>query len=368
MILSRSIIHELVKEKKQKDIPQAAPSFNEGQLLDVESLPVTSLIDSIVKIYGTKGNSSAQGTFDLAGGFAFPHHLNKFIAGEDDFLDFTKKAMQCLLNACRDINFATGGYIAFGHYISEVADNSDMLLIAMVKKRDGITLNNLVPETIQEVDLSKLHQAVRINISSYKEWVLENEKADGAINPVNSYLSFVSPRNNKDASGYFVDAIGCTNAVLDKVATSKVISAVNDFFESKQALKTFKREAKETIASKLYDISKSDNPECAIETIDSWVTAFIPDELQDEMSGEFCTLANNDPYNVPALFKPNSTAALNAMKLKLNAKDFGWSLNIERTILGDSDTALIEFDKENKRLIINELPQDIMDSIKEALN
>lgn len=366
MILSESIIHELVKEKKLKDIPRIAPSFNEGQMLDVESLPVQSLVNSIVKIYGTKGNSSAQGTFDLAGGFSFPRHLNKFIAGEENFFDFTKNSMQCLLNACRDINFATGGYIVFGHYISEVAGSSDMLLIAMVKKRDGITLNNLIPETIQEVDLSKLHQAVRINITSYQEWIDENNKNTDP-NPINSYLSFVSPRNNKDASGYFVDAIGCTNAVLDKVATNKVIAAVDDFFKSNDALKIFKREAKETIASNLYEISKSENSECAIETIDSWVTAFIPDELQDEMAGEFCTLANNDPYNVPAIFKPNSTVALNAMKLKLNAKDFGWSLNIERTILGKSDTDLIEFDKDNNRLIINELPKDISDSIEEAL-
>jgi len=366
MILIESIIHELNKEKKQKDNPQKAPSISKGQLLNVEALPVQSLVNSIMKIYGTKGNSSAQGTFDLSGGFSFPHHLNQFLAGTYSFSLFTEKAMQCLLNASRDINFATGGYLVFGHYTAESSDNSNMLLIAMVKKRDGITLNNLIPETIQEVDLSKLHQAVRINITNYQQWKIEQDKKTEP-NPINSYLSFVSPRNNKDASGYFVDAIGCTNAVLDKVATTNVISAVNNFFESNIALKKYKREAKEEIASNLYEISKLDPPECSIETIDAWVTAYIPDELQEELAGTFCELANNEPYNVPAIFKPNSTVALNAMKLKLNAKEFGWSLNIERTILGKSSTDLIEFDKINNRLIINELPKSISNSIEEAL-
>lgn len=369
MELQRAIIHELIKEKKQKDRPAIEPIIVEGQLLDVGAEAVTTLVDSVVSIYGTKGNSSAQGTFDHDGDYRFPSHLDSFIAGGDTtFKEFTDNAMNCLKTAAGRKNFATGGYLVFGHYKSTAAtSDNEMLLIAMVKKRNGITLHNLVPETIQEVDLSKLHQAVKINITKYKNWQQQEEQVNIELNSINSYLSFVSPKTSEEASGYFIDAIGCTNAVADKKATKDVLDAVSTFFNSDDRLKPLKKHAKEEVASKLYEQSQSENPECSLDTVDAWVTAILPDELQDEYANKFTEHANNEPHNVPSVFKSNATEAKKGISLKIGSKDNGWSLNMERSLLGTERNSAIRYDSGNNQLIIRELPDNIVRNLMTAL-
>lgn len=372
MELRQAIIHELIKERIVRDEPTPTPSIIEGNLLDVSSIAVTTLINSILNIYGTKGNSSSQGTFDLDGGLSFPGHIDHFIeqsVNSTNFEELSKLAMACLLTAVQSENLATGGYIVFGHYASSSPSASvdeEMLLIAMVKKRDGITLQNLIPKTVQEVDLSKLHQAVRINVTRYKQW--KENTTSGEVNSVNSYLSFISPKVNKTTSGYFVKAMGCTNAVADRKATKDVLSAVSAFFANHEQLKESKKTAKEEVAQKLFERSKSENPECSLDTVDAWVTAMIPEELQPELANKFTEFANNEPYNVPSAFKSNSTEAKNGISLKIASKEVGWSMNMERCLLGTDTGSTIQYDKSNKKLIIRELPSNIMRNLDAALD
>ncbi|MFT4926184.1 MAG: nucleoid-associated protein [Phenylobacterium sp.] len=365
MELQQAIIHELVKEKKQKDAPDVEPQVLEGQLLDVESDAVKTLVDSILNIYGTKGNSSARGTFNKVDDYSFPKHVDHFI--EDANLDFKAlsiQAMACLKKASKDKNFATGGYLVFGYYKSAIGET---ILIAMVKKRKGITLRNLIPETVQEVDLSKLHQAVRINVAKYKDWSQQEALEEVELNSVNSYLSFVSPKVNEETSGYFIEAIGCTNAIADKQATKDVIAAVGAFFNSDEQLKPLKKDAKEEVASKLYEISKSDNPECSLDTVDAWVTAIIPEELQDRYANKFTQHANNEPFNVPSVFKSNSTEAKKGLNVKIGNTKEGWSLNLARYLLGTQGDATIQYDQDEHLIIIRDLSDAVEKNIRTAL-
>ena len=199
MELKQAIIHELVKVVPKAGESNLGTSVITGELLTVSDEPVTKLVQSISEIYGKKGNSSSQGTFDDQSGFTFKSDFNDFLAGTLDFKSFSEGTMNCLKSAAETVNFATGGYLVFGHYAARAtAVDDEMILIAMVKKKSGFTLENLVPKTVQEVDLSKLHQAVRINVSRYKEWQNQGQEVDADldVNDINAYLSFISPKAN----------------------------------------------------------------------------------------------------------------------------------------------------------------------------
>lgn len=367
MSLQQAIIHELIKERKQKDTPMPSPEIKEGTLLVINDDAVSTLVDSVRSIYGTKGNSSAQGTFNVEDeSYVFPSQIDEFIAGNRDFTALSLSTMSNLRHSCKDKNLATGGYLIFGHYYSTVAGNEyDMLLIAMVKRKSGITLKDLVPEKIQEVDLSKLHQAVRIDLNKYKLW---REHKDHDVNPVSSYLTFVSPKQNEDTSGYFIDAIGCSDAVPDKDATRNVLAAALKFFQQEDDLKSIARELKEDIARQLFELSKSDNPECSLDTVDAWVTAKLPEQYQDTYGNKFTEFANNEPFNVPTVFKSHANAAKAGIKMKLDAVSIGWSLNLERNLIGENNDAKIQYIPEQNRLVIKELPERIRASIEAELN
>ena len=367
MELQKAIIHELVKDRRVKGEPKKAVEVEQGTLLDVSETAVTSLINSILKIYGTKGNSSSQGTFNKEGSYTFPIHLDNFLKKDSgfSFKDLSLGIMHNLKAEASKKNFATGGYIVFGHYKSRSPKQaeSEMLLVGMVKKKDGITLNaNMIPEAIQEVDLSKLHQAVRVNITTYQRYA---ETTDNIADPASAYLSFVSPKANNDASGYFIDAVGCTNAIPDKDATKNVLAAVNAFFKTYPELNDLRKSAKEEVATKLYEKSKSDDPECSLDTIDSWVTSIIPDSMQDRLANKFTAFANNDPYNVPAIFKSNSSEAKKGISLKLAEKN-GWSLNLERTLLGTAKSDKIQFT--GSSLTIRKLSKEVIEELRSALS
>jgi len=360
----------MIKNVREKGVQPEEPEIITGNLLDITSEPVSSLVDSIKSIYGRKGNNAASGTFDEneAGLGSFKNNLDNFLHSEyqegdialeqDEFVKFSLLTMNILKNKIRKSNFATGGYLVFGHYLPEEKDidSNGFMLVAMVKNKDGIILNNLVPEKIQPVDLSKLHQAVKVNIERYSNFY-------NAINPeereFQTYLTFISPKINESSSGYFVDAIGCINAIPHNIATKSAIRAVDAFFEKNQGLEDYRREAKEDIARKLYELSGKENADCTLDTLDSWVNAHIPADLQAIYEDEFSSFANTDPFNVPPTFKSNQKAAQSAMKLKIDAKEIGWKMDFDRNLLGDTETAKIFYDKETGKLILKDLPDNI---------
>src|SRR3546814_20818942 len=77
----------------------------------------------------------------------------------------SKVAMEELRGKASQESFATGGHVCFFVYRIRT---SSFLLVAMVKERGGMVLSAaLEPTEITEIDLSKLHQAARVNLDRY---------------------------------------------------------------------------------------------------------------------------------------------------------------------------------------------------------
>lgn len=369
MQLQKAVIHELVKEPAKDGNPAIEAHVSEAeQLLDADNEATVHLVESIQGLYGTKGNSSSQGRFDFEGGYTFPEQLNQYIdsAGDDDsFLDMTLNAMANLVRESSSENFATGGYIVFAFYLQ---NGEEFVLAAMVKKRDGITLKNLVPETVQEVDLSKLHQAIKINLSRYllvKE-ADERENVDGQA----TYLSFISPKANSSASGYFISAFGCSDAIPAGVLTKNAISAVKNFFNGDERLEHLASRAYDQVIGYLEDTLDRDDPSCSLDELNHLVNALIPADLSAELADSFPVFANQEPYFLPESFYTNSSAVKKAKRVNLKGLEGAWSLNVEKRVLGatvDDDIQFID-NGIGSEIRIRNLSDKIIEQLRDVIS
>jgi nucleoid-associated protein len=379
--LKHAVIHELIKERREKDAETNAAKFDDGPMLDVNAPPVVKLIESINKIYGRSGNSSSVGTFDNSES-NFPDEFGRYYTTQSDgsleqktpaeineisesaFRTLTLVAMKQLKNKSEKQPFATGGYIVFAHYtVDNVSDDlQDMLLIAMVKKRDGIVLENLVPTTVQEVDISKLHQAAKVNFQRYE--IFKSELEDQRT--IHNYLTFVSPKAETEASGYFIEAVGCKDASSEHAATSVAVKAIGAFFDQSDSLKAIKRTGKEQVLSHMFAVSETESRDCTIEQIENWVNALLGPELSEYMN-TFTEFASGEPYNLPANFKCNKSIIKKNMRLKIASED-GWRFDFEKSLLGTDSKSKIKFSATDRSITINDLSSKVIQILSQEFD
>lgn len=353
------VIHHLRKESKQP----IQPSVIKEETLDSNAESVRKLVEGVISLYGTKGNNAIFGTFANSmeeRGF-FPGAFEKFRQGTqsaNDFISLTKTAMNSLQAKARDVNFASGGYILFASYHT---DNKPFLLMAMIKQREGIQLNeNLEPVGIQELDLNKLHQAARINIERY----LEHEAAEGKDKEQFSYLSFVSPRTNQSASGYFIKALGCSGGVAASRATDSACKEVAKFFRKKPELKAKVSVLKTDVISYLrecYEEQRASTINDLTAIARKHLPADYDDEKRDELEKELAEYLNSEDVQVPNEFRVHLATINKHARVKIKAPN--WQIQFEKHALGNNENAEIWYDKPNSRLVINNLTAEMKSAI-----
>jgi nucleoid-associated protein len=233
----------------------------------------------------------------------------------------------------------------------------------MLKKRDGLRLKDLKPESIQEVDLSKLHQAIKINLTRYlifKEALAAEEPTQGA------YLSFISPQKNKSASGYFISAFGCTDALPAAEATKSALEAVRSFFEDDVRLDYLKVNAQDATVALLEDSLKKEEKTCSIDELNNLVNSIIPIEFIDELRDTFVEFANAEPYSVPDRFYTSQSEVTKAKKVKLRGIGGAWSLNFEKRVLGSTNAADIQY-RDDHTILIRNLTDAMKNQLEQAI-
>ena len=357
-----AVIHHLRKESKK---PIEKPVIKD-ETLDSGSKSVQKLVDGVINLYGTKDNNAIFGTFSSSleeRGF-FPQSFEDFRSSEqteEEFIEMTKVAMRSLQSKARDVNSASGGYLLFASYTS---DNKPFLLIAMIKQREGIQLNeNLEPIGIQELDLSKLHQAARINIERY---LMHEETESEEDREQLSYLSFVSPRSNQSASGYFIKALGCSGGVAASRATDTACREIANFFQSKSDLLPHKKELKTEVFEYLrdcYDEKRSATINDLTAIARRHLPAEYDDEMRTEVEEELSEHLNSEETRLPSEFRVHLATINRHAKTKL--KSANWQLQFEKHSLGKDENAEIWYDKVNNRLVINNLTTEIQSEISD---
>lgn len=110
---------------------------------------------------------------------------------------------------------AKGGYLLFNHYIHT---SEHFLSIVLLRKKTGLTLSSgLSLNTIEQIDLDRLHLAARINLTAWQNGTSKR------------YISFKSGKTAKEVTDYFSDFIGCKIYTQAKEDTANLLNATKVF-------------------------------------------------------------------------------------------------------------------------------------------
>lgn len=364
MQLNKVIVHELIKEKSE-DIQD---SNYRDAVLNPGNEAVVKLVEGILKVYGTRYNSAHYGVFlTNEGRGAFPDAFEEYKAIEesedDEFITLTRTAMERLYDKASASHFATGGYIVFSDFTSQ---NERFFLIAMIKKTPGITLTEeLEPEELEQLDLSKLHQAARINFSklaAYDE--AEIEERDGL-----NYLSFISSASSKSASGYFVTALGCSPGTASGKATDNLLRESKRFFRENDGLKSRGEDFFNDLMDYLGE-KEASGESVKLAEVGHVVIRHIPGNMadqSDELLDAYMTRLNSEEVAVPAEF-PANKRSLNK-HTRITAGGESWKFSFEKNALSSTDPAAdVFYNRDQESITLTRLPAGMIEDILEALD
>ncbi|HHC7117572.1 TPA: nucleoid-associated protein [Vibrio parahaemolyticus] len=359
--IHRAVVHELIKEKNEE--PQ--PLHYRQSLLPVDNESVQNVIAGVVNIYGRKNNSARYGVFrdDEASG-SVPDSFYEYSELEDvsdeDFMALSKSVMQELFREATGVAFATGGHILFSDYES---DGVRFYLAAMIKQKSGFAFSDtLGVEDLEYIDLSKLHQAIKINFSKYSAY----QNADDIERQDSTYLSFVSPQTSQSAAGYFIQAMGCKAGAPSAKATQAAVDESVGFFESKEDLKAHAPNLKRALTVYLEQKAESNEP-ATLPDIEGIARRFFPtddEEQADRYADEFVTYLNREESGVPPEFPVNKTKLKTMTHLVYKGDDL--HLEFDKEDIGGNPSARVYFD--GAKVIIKDLPQDLIDKLNQQIN
>ncbi|WP_369789575.1 nucleoid-associated protein [Rouxiella sp. WC2420] len=354
--LRHCVIHDLIKESGK----QAVETKIKTKVLPNNDIYVQTLIEELYGLIGKKESQAARGTFDSnIDVYKVPAAFNKYYESNstsEDFISFSKTCMNELSKQAKDPHriAASGGAIVFSHF--EVK-GSNYFLVTMIKQKDALGLNDdLIPVRTVEIDLSKIHQAARINYDRYFNHITSQDEDKP------NYLAFVSPKSNIDASGYFVSALGCSDSLPPSKATELALTGVRQFFEANVDLKPFKQPAYEAVFTYLKE--KANGETASINDIEHVVRGIVPPKLGDVINN-LSEFLNSDDIGLPNEF--GVSQATLTRRSRVRTKSDGWELVFEKRVLGTRDGADIRYVKAENKIIISNLDDDTKAKIEKAL-
>ena len=332
--------------------------------LDINNPALSFLVDGINGLIGKDGNSVVYGQFSSDGREgpfpkSFKDYIGKFGAANEDaeFVGLTHLVMDQLVAQAAQQVLSTGGHILCALYESGA---SDFFIVASMKERGGIQLDaNYVPNKIQEVDLSKVQQAARINIVSFndvKARELLPAPADDDEELDSTYLCFLSKGRDSQASDYFINALGCAKGVASGRATKNAIDNVARFFRDKVELKGLGYKAKMAVVSYLQERLDNNKP-AKLDEICHAATVHVPPELVESILG-LKEYLNGEKNKVPDEFTVNAKSLKERTRIKVETPN--WTLLFERGSLGKDPIAAIYYDEVRRKLTLSNLTPELV--------
>lgn len=368
--LKTAIIHSFKKLAKTSFISDVV---KKEVVLNTENPALQFLVNGIHGLIGKEGNSVVYGQFanDERQG-PFPRRFTEFVAVQDDeakFIELTHLAMDQLVEQAGHQVLSTGGHILCAQYSSGA---SNFFLVASMKERGGIQLDeNYVPKEIQEVDLSKVQQAARINLGSFvaiqamaaAASTPETNESETAEEADSTYLCFISRGRDSQASDYFISALGCAKGVASGRATKNAIDNVAKFFRDNKLLKSFGYRAKEAVI-KYLEVQLAAGKSARLDSIVHAAVAHVPADLVDEIVG-LKDYLNSEKNKVPDDFTVNAKTLKEKTRIKGDASN--WSLQFERGALGKDPAADVYYDEGRKKLTLSNMTTELIDVIEKEL-
>lgn len=364
--LNNVIVHELLKEGKKPMIPGKRMKLRDATL-DSSNEIVLKLINEINELYGRKGNSAYYGVFkeELTERGPVPDAIESYTClakpSSQDFIDLSVGIMNKLADEAEKQLWSSGGVIVFADY---VRDGINFFLVTMIKQKEGIRLSSkLEPELLEQLDLTKINQAARINFDKF----LKYQNSSAIDKQDLSYLSFISTTTQQTASGYFILALGCDKGITSNNATKSLPTEVMRFFNKHTEIKKHARDFKNEVINYINIQFESKKP-AKLSDISAMAykhMTYLDEQTRETLSNGLATYLNSEEVRIPVEFNV-SRSGLNQL-LNIKYKGDGYSFNFEKALLGTTGDADICYNSENESLTFTKLPKDAVQSIERAL-
>lgn len=373
--LKYAVIHSFDKEKHATNVDPA--KIVKKPLFDVAKPSVVKLVSSIHGALGKTGNNVVWGQFSEVGRQgAFPPEVASYIvdSNADKFEHLTHTALDELIGKSLAEALSTGGYILFAQYLN---DNVPFLLVTSIKQRDGLKLNaDYIPEETTDIDMSKIQQAARINLSRLSEFLNpvaevadldEEQLAEIEMEKEKTYLCFISKGKGSEASGYFVEALGCEKGVASARATRNAMDMVELFFKSREPIKHLKVLARENVVRYLQQ-KIEDGHHATLEGIHAAATSCIQPEQADLTAyvAELKDFLNDEVNQVPEEFAVNQVALNQRIRIKGDSGRH-WALQFEKGSLGRTPNSKVCYSGEARQIILSDPSEKMCRAIEAAL-
>lgn len=370
MKVSKIIIH-LLKKEQESNVTEIVPGET---LLSSTDENTIKLVDRLDKLYSRRGNAAIYGSFSDPGVNPFPVAVSKYVSNEGverEFISMSRVAMSQVEESARKISQATGGYIVFSHY--EDDNDVEYILIASIKATSGLNISkDLKIISVPEIDLSKIHQAARINVSAFKlskpgvdEEELDNiEDENEDIEDISPYyLSFISPRTTDGVSGYFSRGLGCSDGVKPIKATKNTFKLV-DKIMSHPELNEYRIDVVRSVTDYLKAVKDDKTSVASIDGIENAIKRAIPINLHKH-TGDIFALANSEEFKIPEEFNVHSKKLDELTRISIKSRK--WEVNFDKNMLGFTEKSEIWYNEDGNSLVIrcNRELKAALDKIKQ---
>lgn len=370
-----AVIHEIrvVKNEDKRDV-----DFGEDNLKQ-KTLPQSELLNHLVeKVSGLlagKGNRIQHGRFiekqEIPANFAFDfeqcyvQNVSNILTIDDTrFLQLSHNIMRRLQQAMRSKNTLTKSYILFADF-SRVIDRTDVInstryfLIAMLNTTDNFILTDeLQPNLIETLNLSNLHQAMRLNFNRYSEVLLSDSQEEEVEDKPKVYLNFLSARS-ETISGYFTEALALTEGVTSRKAVKILNKTLKHYFKNNERLKdesTLQNLERELLAFYESKEGKTVNTQ----DIKTLLTRCIPSSYSSEAESiveDIISTLNSDDVGMPAEFVLTKSVSQSSTEVQVKNRVF--SLRAKRNSISDTNDSVIYLNRAEKKIEIKVTDEDI---------
>ena len=331
MPIRHAIIHLIDK------MPDGQPATLQARDTELDaSQAIGDLLADLNDSYNHKPNKVWGLFHEESGAYPFSGWLAAYLDDKQDFVAFSREAVEHLKGLMESSSLATGGHVLFAQYQQGM---TDYLMIAILNHGEGVTVTeHLEVAPACHLDLGQLHLAARINLS---EWRTNKQSRQ--------YISYLPGKGSRKMTGYFGDFIGCQEGVDAKGETRTLLKAFSDYVESEDLPEDAARERTDTLVDYASSQARRGEP-MALDA--------LSELLDDEAPRAFYDFVQGQDYGLSPEI-PADKRTLNQFR-RFTGRAEGLSISFEAHLLGSR----IKFDEARDVLEITEVPTQLRDQLR----
>ncbi len=335
MEIKEAIVQGIAKEANSNEV-KAKPRTQTSPIDE----QMTKLSADLLEVYG-KGTSN-YGTLstDLET-YPFPRHLQRYMDGEQDFIQFSQATANLIVAELKTSQLATGGFYVFLRYANQ---GTDWLLVVGLKTKEmpSIDEESMDLRTALTLDIQHLHEAARIDLDKWKQGV-------------QPYLSFIKRSGRQDdVTKYFRKALGCTDYTDAKFNTEVATKAIDAYCEQSALPVEERREVRAKVYAYFEEMREANAP-VTLTALSALINFKEPTKFADFVK------ANDDAFPVSETFAPHKRSYVRYHRISGSMGNIKVSFDVDDVL-----HERVDLDSEANVLVIRNVSPKLRDEILKA--